>query len=137
MRARLLVGVIGVMTMLANLLFGVHWALAVAAGLAVLVVGEVVGRFSRPPAVPGAVATAEPPPPAGKAYPLSPRELEVAGLIARGLRSKEVGAQLGITKGTVDKTFDHIKDKLGINSRQELAIWLMERGLLQPAGTAS
>jgi DNA-binding NarL/FixJ family response regulator len=137
MRARLLVGVIGVMTILANLLFSVHWALAVAAGLAVLVVGEGMGRFSRPPAVPGAVAPAEPPPPSGKAYPLSPRELEVAVLIARGLTSKEVGARLGIAKGTVDKTFEHIKDKLGINSRQELAIWLMERGLLQPAGTAS
>jgi DNA-binding NarL/FixJ family response regulator len=137
MRARLLVGVIGVMTILANLLFRVHWALAVAAGLAVLAVGEVIGRFTRPPAPPGPATAAEPPPPAGRAYPLSPRELEVAVLIARGLKSKEVGAQLGITKGTVDKTFDHIKDKLGISSRPELAIWLMERGLLQPAGTAS
>jgi DNA-binding CsgD family transcriptional regulator len=137
MRARLLVGVIGVMTILANLLFGVHWALAVAAGLAVLVVGEVVGRFRRSPALPGAAAAAEPPPLAGRAHPLSPRELEVAVLIARGLTSKEVGARLEIKKGTVDKTLEHIKDKLGINSRPELAIWLMERGLLQPSGTAS
>jgi DNA-binding NarL/FixJ family response regulator len=137
MKARLLVGVIGLMTVLANLLFGVHWALAVAAGLAVLVVGELVGRFNRSPAVPAAAAAAEPPQPARGANPLSPRELEVAVLIARGLTSKEVGARLEIKKGTVDKTLEHIKDKLGINSRPELAIWLMERGLLQPSGTPS
>jgi DNA-binding NarL/FixJ family response regulator len=139
MRARLFVAVIAGVTISANLLFGVRWALAVAAGLAVFVVGEVVGRLIPSRTLPEAAASTEPPPTAtaGRAHPLSPRELEVAVLIARGLTSKEVGARLEIKKGTVDKTFDHIKDKLGISSRPELAIWLMERGLLQPAGTAS
>ena len=137
MRARLSVGVIAGLTISANLLFGVWWALAVAAGLAVLVVGEVAGKVLQGPPLPSSPATVEPPPMTGRAHPLSPRELEVAVLIARGLTSKEVGARLEIKKGTVDKTLEHIKDKLGINSRPELAIWLMERGLLQPAGTAS
>jgi DNA-binding CsgD family transcriptional regulator len=137
MRVRLVVAAIAGMTIVANVLFGVGWTLAVAAGLAVAVVGEVVGRVLRSRHLPSVPATAEPPPMAGKAHPLSPRELEVAVLIARGLTSKEVGVRLDIKKGTVDKTLEHIKDKLGINSRPELAIWLMERGLLQPAGTAS
>jgi DNA-binding NarL/FixJ family response regulator len=137
MRARLYVGVIAGLTISANLLFGVRWVLAVAAGLAVFVVGEVVGRLIRSRPRPDAAASTERPPMAGGAHPLSPRELEVAVLIAHGLTSKEVGARLSIEKGTVDKHLEHIKDKLGINSRPQLAIWLMERGLLQPAGTAS
>jgi DNA-binding CsgD family transcriptional regulator len=137
MRARLFVGVIAGMTIFANLWFGVGWMLAVAAGLAVVVVGEVVGRLISGATLAGAAVSLEPPPLAGRAHPLSPRELEVAVLIARGLTSKEVGARLEIKKGTVDKTLEHIKDKLGINSRPELAIWLMERGLLQPSRTAS
>jgi DNA-binding CsgD family transcriptional regulator len=137
MRARVLVGVIGAMTISANILFGVDWVLAVGAGLAVVVVGEIVGRLTRGPELPGAAAAAEPPRPAGSAHPLSQRELEVAILIARGLTSKEVGGRLSIEKGTVDKHLEHIKDKLGISSRPQLAVWLMERGLLQPAGTAN
>lgn len=137
MRARLFVGVIGAVTILANLFFGVGWMLALAAGLAAVVVGEVVGRLLPGRTLPSQPAKTEPPLTAGKAHPLSPRELEVAILIARGLTSKEVGARLEIKKGTVDKTLEHIKDKLGISSRPELAIWLVERGLLQPAGTAS
>ena len=130
-------GVIAGLTISANLLLGVWWGLAVAAGLAVLVVGEVAGKVLQGRPLASSIAITEAPPLTGRAHPLTPRELEVAILLARGLRSKEVGAQLEITKGTVDKTFDHIKDKLGISSRPELAIWLMERGLLQPAGTAS
>ena len=137
MRARLFVAVIAGMTIFANVWFGVGWTLALTAGLAVVVVGEVVGRLLRGRTLVSAPATTEPPPTAGKAHPLTPRELEVAVLIARGLTSKEVGARLEIKKGTVDKTLEHIKNKLGISSRPELAIWLMERGLLQPTGTAS
>ena len=137
MRARLFVAVIAGITIFANVWFGVGWTLALAAGLAVVVVGEVVGRLIPSRTLPEAAASTEPPPMAGRAHPLSPRELEVAVLIARGLTSKEVGARLEIKKGTVDKTLEHIKDKLGISSRPELAIWLMERGLLQPTGAAS
>lgn len=140
MRARVLIGIIGAVTVSANILFGVDWMWAVGAGLAVVVVGEIVGRLGRAQALPGAAVAAvaaEPTPAPGSAHPLSQRELEVAVLIARGLTSKEVGVRLSIEKGTVDKHLEHIKDKLGISSRPQLAVWLMERGLLQPAGTAN
>jgi DNA-binding CsgD family transcriptional regulator len=136
MRARLLVAAIAVLTILANVTLGVRWVLAVAAGVTVVVVGEVVGRLVRSRPVPHAAsATEQSLPPAG-AQPLSPRELEVAVLIAQGLTSKEVGARLDIEKGTVDKHLEHIKNKLGINSRPQLAVWLMERRLLQTASTS-
>jgi DNA-binding NarL/FixJ family response regulator len=132
MRARLIVAALAVLTLIANRVLGVEWPWAVAAGLAVFAVGEVSGRILRPRQAP---ATTPPPVPTGvgaaAGYPLSPRELEVALLIVTGLTSKEVGTKLGILRGTVDKTIEHIYDKLGIRSRAQLAIWLMDRGLLE------
>jgi DNA-binding NarL/FixJ family response regulator len=130
MRARLFVGVIAGLTLLTNLLLGVGWVLAVVAGVAVLVVGEVVGRLIR-----GRPSTTVANP-ASASHPLSRREVEVAVLIAEGLTSKEVGKRLFIERGTVDTHVQHIYNKLSIDSRPQLAIWLMERGLLQRAGTA-
>jgi len=122
MRARVLVAILGALTILANLLFGVFWALALLAGAAVFVVGEVTGRLYRR----AAPVTA----PTAGSHPLSRREVEVAVLIAQGLTSKEIGKKLFIERGTVDTHVQHIYNKLGIDSRPQLAVWLMERGLL-------
>jgi non-specific serine/threonine protein kinase len=46
--------------------------------------------------------------------PLSPREREVADLVAQGLRRREIAARLGITRGTVDDTLKLVRLKLGI-----------------------
>jgi DNA-binding CsgD family transcriptional regulator len=132
MRARLAVAALAVLTLIANWLLGVEWLWAIAAGLAVFVVGEVSGRLLWPRPVPAAVPAAVPvADQAAAGYPLSPRELEVAILIAKGLKSKEVGNKLDIERGTVDKHIEHIYNKLGFASRAQLAIWLMERGLLE------
>jgi DNA-binding NarL/FixJ family response regulator len=136
MKARLFVGVIAGLTAVANLWLGVGPVKAVLAGVAVAAVGEVAGRLVRSRPLPNTIATAESAVPAAGAHPLSPREFEVAVLLAQGLTSKEVARRLFIEKGTVDKHWEHIKDKLNIDSRPQLAIWLMERGLLQPAGAA-
>jgi DNA-binding CsgD family transcriptional regulator len=132
MRARVIVAALAVLTLIANRMLGVEWPWAVVAGLAVFAVGEVSGRLLRPrpisAAIPAAVPAADQ---AAAGYPLSPRELEVAILIAKGLKSKEVGNKLVILRGTVDKHMEHIYDKLGFASRAQLAIWLMERGLLE------
>ena len=135
MRARLFVGVIAGLTVVANLLLGVGWVLAIAAGVAVLVVGEAVGQLTRrrplTDAAPAKGTSALPDAAiANRAYPLSQRELEVAKWICKGLTSKEVGKKLFIERGTVDTHVQHIYNKLGIDSRPQLAIWLMERGLL-------
>lgn len=124
MRARVFVAAIAGLTILANLLFAVRWPLAVAAGLAVAAVGEVAGQLIR----------RRPPPdsaPAAGSHPLSPREVQVAVLIAQGLTSKEVGRKLFIERGTVDTHVQHIYNKLSIESRPQLAIWLVEHGLHQ------
>jgi DNA-binding NarL/FixJ family response regulator len=52
---------------------------------------------------------------------LTPREIEVSRLAAAGFRSRDIGAQLGISPGTVKLHLHSIYSKLDITSRVELA----------------
>ena len=59
--------------------------------------------------------------PGGKRAPvLSPREREVATLVARGLSNKEVARELGLSSGTVKIHLHSIFQKLGAKSRYRL-----------------
>ena len=53
--------------------------------------------------------------------PLSRRELEVADLAATGLSSEQIAGRLFLSVRTVDNHLQHVYQKLGIGSRQELA----------------
>ena len=53
---------------------------------------------------------------------LSPRELEVAMLIAQGLLNKEISRKLNITVHTVKRFISLIFEKTGCRNRVELAI---------------
>ena len=55
---------------------------------------------------------------------LSPRELEVARMVARGLSSVKIAQVFVISPRTVDTHIDHIRTKLGLHSRAELAAWV-------------
>ena len=61
---------------------------------------------------------------------LSPRELEVLRLVARGLTDAEVGVRLFISPRTVARHLQSIYNKLGVNSRTAAAAFAYERGLL-------
>jgi DNA-binding CsgD family transcriptional regulator len=52
---------------------------------------------------------------------LTPQEIQVAGFVARGLRTREVAAQLFLSTRTVDFHLRNVFTKLGISSRTELA----------------
>ncbi|MFK7989772.1 MAG: LuxR C-terminal-related transcriptional regulator [Sandaracinaceae bacterium] len=52
---------------------------------------------------------------------LTPREQEVAGLLAVGLRNKDIGLALGIALGTVKDHVHRILDKTGLDSRAAVA----------------
>jgi predicted ATPase/DNA-binding NarL/FixJ family response regulator len=58
------------------------------------------------------------------AGPLAKREAEVARLIAEGLSNKEIAARLVISDRTVATHVGHILDKLGFNSRAQVATWV-------------
>jgi ATP/maltotriose-dependent transcriptional regulator MalT len=50
---------------------------------------------------------------------LSPRELEVLGLISRGLRNREISEALFIAQSTTKVHVQHILEKLGVRTRAE------------------
>jgi DNA-binding NarL/FixJ family response regulator len=55
---------------------------------------------------------------------LSRREREVAQLLARGLSNREIAGRLYLSERTVDNHVHHILDKLGFDSRVQVATWL-------------
>jgi predicted ATPase/DNA-binding NarL/FixJ family response regulator len=60
---------------------------------------------------------------------LAPREQEVATLVARGLTNHEIASLLVITERTAETHVQHILNKLGFNSRAQIAAWAVENGL--------
>lgn len=61
---------------------------------------------------------------------LTPRELEVLGLVADGLRNREVAERLGITEHTVKFHLAAIFGKLGASSRVEAVRRGLQLGLI-------
>lgn len=61
---------------------------------------------------------------------LSPREVDVLLLVARGLGNKEIAAELGITTHTVKFHLAAVLEKLGVRSRTEAVSLGMRRGLV-------
>ncbi len=58
--------------------------------------------------------------------PLSPREWEVARLIATGLSNRLIAERLVIGKTTVDRHVSNVLAKLGASSRAQVAAWVGE-----------
>ncbi len=55
---------------------------------------------------------------------LAKREVDVARLVADGLSNKQIGARLFISERTVDSHVRSILNKLGFNSRAQIAGWV-------------
>lgn len=60
---------------------------------------------------------------------LSQREREVAVLVAHGLTSREIAERLIVGERTIETHVDHIRNKLGLRSRAQIAVWAVEAGL--------
>jgi DNA-binding CsgD family transcriptional regulator len=58
---------------------------------------------------------------------LTPRELEVAGLVALGLSNAQIAEQLVVSPRTVAAHVEHILNKLGFGSRTQVGVWAAER----------
>jgi predicted ATPase/DNA-binding CsgD family transcriptional regulator len=61
---------------------------------------------------------------------LTPRELEVAKLVATGLTNRQIAERLYLSVRTVDVHVDHILTKLSFNTRTQVAAWVYETSLL-------
>jgi predicted ATPase/DNA-binding CsgD family transcriptional regulator len=60
---------------------------------------------------------------------LAPRERAVAALIVEGKTNREIASRLSITESTAETHVQHILNKLGFNSRAQIAAWAVSRGL--------
>ncbi|HEY3082260.1 MAG TPA: response regulator transcription factor [Chloroflexota bacterium] len=56
--------------------------------------------------------------------PLTPREREIAALVARGLTNQQIAEALVLEKGTVANHVQHILLKLALRSRTQLGVWV-------------
>jgi predicted ATPase/DNA-binding CsgD family transcriptional regulator len=57
---------------------------------------------------------------------LTRREQQIAAMVAKGLRNRQIAAQLKISQRTVDAHVDHIRTKLDVHSRVQIAAWVSE-----------
>jgi DNA-binding CsgD family transcriptional regulator len=55
---------------------------------------------------------------------LTPREFEVARLVAEGLTNRAIAVRLGVSERTIENHLDHIFSKLGFASRAQVAAWV-------------
>jgi two-component system NarL family response regulator len=62
---------------------------------------------------------------------LSPRELTILELIARGLSNKEIQASLSIAEGTLRNHLKRIFDKFQVTDRTQAALIGIKRGLIR------
>jgi DNA-binding NarL/FixJ family response regulator len=85
------------------------------------------GYFS--PQVSQRLAASEEPRPEDR---LTPRQIEILTLLARGQGSKEIGYELGLSPKTVDVHRAAIMNRLGLGDIASLALYAVRMGLVDP-----
>ena len=65
--------------------------------------------------------------------PLTPRELEVLGLMKLGRTNRQIAADLVISLGTAKNHVEHIISKLGVSDRTQAVVKALELGILNLA----
>ncbi|TWG94919.1 Response regulator containing a CheY-like receiver domain and an HTH DNA-binding domain [Nocardioides sp. J9] len=68
---------------------------------------------------------------------LTPRERQIAGLVATGATNKEIADTLVISKRTAETHVEHILPKLGSTNRGQISAWVTERAAAEPPASAS
>ena len=58
---------------------------------------------------------------------LTEKEGAIVELVVRGLSNGEIATRLNVTQGTVKNHISHVFDKLGVSSRTELAVRMLQR----------
>ncbi|MDQ2835326.1 MAG: response regulator transcription factor [Acidobacteriota bacterium] len=61
---------------------------------------------------------------------LTPREIEIVSIVAKGLTNKEIGSVLHISENTVRNHINSIMEKLEVSGRTEAATSALHRGII-------
>lgn len=64
-----------------------------------------------------------------RANGLTRREQEIAALLAQGFTNRKIADHLILAEGTVAKHVEHLREKLGFQSRTQVATWAVQQGL--------
>jgi DNA-binding NarL/FixJ family response regulator len=110
----------------------VHAIRVVAGGDALLapsITSRLISEFARRPS-----PDAKPPAAVEK---LTPRELEVLKLVARGLSNAEIADDLVVSETTVKTHVGHVLMKLGLRDRVQAVVLAYEAGIVQPGAGGS
>jgi DNA-binding NarL/FixJ family response regulator len=67
---------------------------------------------------------------AGKFGGLTTREREVTRYLSQGISNREIAEILVLSERTVENHVQNILNKLGFDSRSQIAVWAVERGLV-------
>lgn len=68
---------------------------------------------------------------------LSPRELETAVLVAQGMTNREIADAMVVREKTIETYITRILNKLGFNSRVQIATWAVQAKLTDPSSDES
>ena len=88
------------------------------------------GLIAIQPAIFEMLVTEPRPAPAELEEPLSPREIEVLGMLAEGLSNKAIAHRLGVSEHTVKFHVTSIMGKLNAGSRTDAVMQGIRRGLV-------
>lgn len=81
-------------------------------------------ELADPVAEPGPAAAESPSP--AKASVLTPRQVEIACLVARGYTNAQIAEELVITEGTTANHVRQILQRLDARNRAQIAVWAIE-----------
>ncbi|MFA7593440.1 MAG: two-component system response regulator NarL [Thiohalobacteraceae bacterium] len=84
------------------------------------------GQMAVSPALTSVLAQALRTPASASRADLTDRERQVLRMLATGQSNKMIGRKLGITEGTVKVHVKNLLHKLGLRTRVEAAVWVME-----------
>jgi HD-GYP domain-containing protein (c-di-GMP phosphodiesterase class II) len=100
-------------------------------GAAAILADEASAGRLDPDAVAAVVeAAGERAPPIERPAGLTEREAEVVGMLARGLQTKQVAHELGISVKTADRHVQNAYRKIGVSTRAAATLFAMEHGLV-------
>ena len=60
---------------------------------------------------------------------LTPTELKVVQLVAKGMANREIAKQLNVSQRTIESHVSNMLNKTSLNNRTELARWAMESSM--------